>query len=82
MRKVFESHRQEKVGHFHSILEQSGIASMIKNDASASIDGIMPGELILPELWVMEDDDYDRAIEILTPFYEGTAGDGEGSGGA
>ena len=32
---------------------------------------------MLPELWVMEDDEYDKAMEILTPHYEGRAGEEE-----
>ena len=71
MRKIFESHRQEKVGHYQSILESSGICTLIKNDCQAAAEGNFgPADPILPELWVIDDGDYDRAIEILTPLYE------------
>ena len=75
MRKVFESHQQEKVQHYCSILESHEIRAFVKNEASSSIDGVLPGDFILPELWVVDDADYDKAIEILTPYYEGTAGE-------
>ncbi len=70
MRKVFESHKQETVGHYQSILESAGILTLIKNENIASAEGTLPADLILPELWVMRDEDYDKAIEILTPYYE------------
>ena len=77
MRKIFESNQHGKVHHFQSILEANGILSMVRNDNSATLDGNLPGNLMLPELWVMEDDEYDRAMEILTPYYEGRAGEEE-----
>lgn len=80
MRKIFESNQHGKVHHFQSILESHGILSMVRNDHSATLDGNLPGNLMLPELWVMNDEEYDQAMEILTPYYEGTAGeDGDAS---
>ncbi len=69
MRKIYESHRQERVGHFQSILESEGIATLLKNDFLSAADGSFPADVYLPELWVVEDSDYDTAIEILKPFY-------------
>ncbi|NOX99948.1 MAG: DUF2007 domain-containing protein [Verrucomicrobia bacterium] len=70
MKKVFESCEHEKVGLFQSILESSGISSLIKNDCISAAEGTSPLDLVLPELWVMNDLDYQRAIDILTPYYQ------------
>jgi len=70
MRKVFESHEHERVGLFQSILEESGILTLITNDCTAAAEGTFPLDLILPELWVMDDEEYERALEILRPHYE------------
>ncbi len=70
MRKIFESHEQEKVGLFQSILEGAGILSLIKNDCTAAAEGTFSLDPNLPELWVMNAEDYDRAVEMLRPHYE------------
>lgn len=70
MRKIYESHEQERVGHFQSILESAGILTLIKNDCQAAAEGTFPGDPFTPELWVMNDEDYDEAIKILRPLYE------------
>ena len=70
MRKVFESHEQERVGLFQSILEETGILTLMKNDCTAAAEGTFPFDPTMPELWVMNDEDYDKAIEILLPHYE------------
>ncbi|MFK5921792.1 MAG: DUF2007 domain-containing protein [Verrucomicrobiota bacterium] len=71
MRKVFESWKQEKVGFFQSILESNGISTLIKNDCISAAEGTTPLDTVLPELWVMDDCDYQGAIDILTPYYRG-----------
>lgn len=71
MRKIYEDHRYERVGHFQSILEGEGIATLIENEALDHVEGSFPNDLIhLPELWIMNDSNYDRAIEILKPLYD------------
>lgn len=71
MRKIYEDHRYERVGHFQSILESEGIATLIKNEAIDHVEASFPNDLIdLPELWVVDGHDYDRAIGILKPLYD------------
>ena len=69
MKKVFEHIDFSRVGHFQSILENAGIATHIKNVGAAIASGEIPFIQVFPELWVVEDGDYDRAIEILKPYY-------------
>jgi len=53
-----------------SILESEGIQTLLKNEATTQAVGIVPGSDPYPELWVMDDGDYEKAIEILKPLYE------------
>jgi hypothetical protein len=70
MRKIYEHQRLERVGHFQSILESHGILTLLKNEATCQADGIFAGSDPCPELWVMDDDHYEQALEILRPHYE------------
>ncbi len=75
MRQVFTTPRFETVGLYQSILESEGIPTIIRNEHTSGLDGSSPGDIIHPELWVLEDSDFDRAIAILKPLYEGSEGD-------
>lgn len=70
MKKIFEDVHYEIVGQFASILEAEGIEVFIKNDASSTLDGVGFGDIIRPELFVLDDSRYEEALEILTPHYE------------
>ncbi|MDF1740416.1 MAG: DUF2007 domain-containing protein [Verrucomicrobiales bacterium] len=80
MRQVFTTPRFETVGLYQSILENEGIPTMIRNENTSGLDGSSPGDIIHPELWVLEDSDFERAIEILRPLYEGSEGNTGGEG--
>ena len=69
MRKVFEHIEFARVGHYQSILEDAGIATHVKNLGSSGVAGEVPFTQVYPELWVAEDADYDRALELLEPYH-------------
>lgn len=68
MRMVFKSHRQERVGLYQSILESEGMPTLIKNEFSAATAGTYLTDPETPELWVLNDDDYANALELLKPY--------------
>ncbi|MEM8953407.1 MAG: DUF2007 domain-containing protein [Verrucomicrobiota bacterium] len=69
MRKVFESHKLEHVGLSQSILEEAGILTLMKNEHICATEGTFSrSDNVIPELWVMNDGDYERAMELLTAF--------------
>ena len=70
MRKIFEHIEFARVGHYQSILEDAGIATTIKNLGASSGSGEIPFTDVFPELWVVEDTDYDRAIGLLEPYHD------------
>jgi rubrerythrin len=68
MRKIYEHIEYARVGHFQTILEEAGIPTLVKNlDASVGA-GEIPFTEVFPELWVVEDADYDRALALLESY--------------
>ncbi len=69
MKKVTTTADRVMINHYKNILESEGIACRIRNDHLGSIVGEMPFTEAWPELWVVNDLDYDRAKQLV----EGTA---------
>ncbi|GAA5483492.1 DUF2007 domain-containing protein [Haloferula sargassicola] len=71
MKKVYDNIEFARVGHFQSILESEGIATLLKNEAMSSVFRGSAGLYDLaPELWAVNDDDYERAAALLEPLLE------------
>ena len=54
-----------EVESFKEVLEQEGITCMIKNQQGSSLAGEVPFAEVFPELWVINNNDYSDAQEIL-----------------
>ena len=65
MKKVFVSQSLVEVESLKEILEQAGIPNNIKNQTTSMLAGEVPFAEVFPELWVLEDADYERAKELL-----------------
>ena len=63
MRQVYTSQDSSQVGYYKSILDEAGIASFIRNENSNNPE--MAGADFFPALCVIEDADYDKAIDLL-----------------
>ena len=59
------------INHYRNILASEGIPAEIRNQHLGSIVGDMPFVEVWPELWVVNDLDYDRAKQLI----DGTAYD-------
>lgn len=67
MRKLFDNPDSTKTGYYQSILEEAGIPTFFR-DTGAQL-GL--SEIALPaELWVVNDEDYERAIDVLEPYVQ------------
>ena len=65
MRQLFVHMDYSRVGHLQSVLEESGIATYVKNkDASIGM-GEIPYFEVWPELWVLNEEDYPKAQRIV-----------------
>lgn len=65
MRKLTSSESLITINHYKNILESEGIASRIKNEHLGSIVGELPFVEVWPELWVINDLDFDRAKQLI-----------------
>ena len=65
MIKVFEDFDLTRVGHVQSALAAAGIRTLLKNQFMSSVMGEIPFVEITPELWILEDDDLERAQDLI-----------------
>lgn len=70
MRMIFKSHQSEKVGLYQSILESEGIPTLIKNEFISASVGTFLTDPEAPELWILDDLQYDAALDLLKSYSE------------
>ena len=71
MKKLTSAPTLVTIHHYKNILDAEGIRSEIRNQHFGSILGEMPFTDTWPQLWVVNDLDYDRAKQLI----DGTAYD-------
>ncbi len=65
MKKVFVSQSLVEVEMRKERLEQAGIHCMIKNQRVSGLAGEIPFAEVFPEVWVLDDQDFDRASQLI-----------------
>ena len=65
MIKVFEDFDIALVGHFQSVLESNDIPTFMKNQFGTSGAGELPFVEVIPQLWVLDDSDEERARKFI-----------------
>ena len=70
MKKLTSADSLITINHFRNLLTSEGIPTEIRNEHLGSIMGEMPFVETWPELWVINDLDYDRATELITAVGE------------
>ena len=65
MIKVFENFDFSRVGQMQSLLESHGIRTFIRNQYGSSVMGEVPFVEVVPQLFVLRNQDVERAIELL-----------------
>lgn len=65
MKRLASHESLAHLGHLKNVLEQSGIRCLIKNEQLSGALGEIPFLECLPELWVVRDEDADRAEALL-----------------
>ncbi|KAA1189986.1 DUF2007 domain-containing protein [Pseudohalioglobus sediminis] len=65
MKLVYTSENRFLVGNARNILAAKGIDVTLRNEHAASALGELPAFEAWPELWVVNDEDYDTACEAL-----------------
>ena len=69
MIKVFEDFDIVLVGHYQSILESNGIDTFMKNQFGTSGAGELPFVEVIPQLWVLNENDAGRARELIRELH-------------
>ncbi len=65
MKKIFASQNITLIGFYKALLEDNGIAAIVKNYYLTSGVGDLPPNECVPELWIIEDDKWEEAKELL-----------------
>jgi hypothetical protein len=65
MKRLFSSPDSAEVGLIRSRLEAAGIACEIRNE---HLSPAMPGAPFYPELWVLQDEQFAEASELLAAW--------------
>lgn len=68
---VFEDFDFSRVGQMQSLLESHGIRTFIRNQYGSSVMGEVPFVEVVPQLFVLERKDVQRALELLRPALAG-----------
>ena len=66
MKRVFGSFNQTAVYHARNLLEGAGIEVLVRNAALSSAMGELPPAECEAQLWVLNDADAPRAVELLS----------------
>ncbi len=68
MKKVTAIDSLVTVSHYKNLLESEGIPAFIRNEHLGSIVGKIPFQDAWPQLWVQNDLDYDRAVQLIDKY--------------
>ncbi|MBS34318.1 MAG: hypothetical protein CMO26_00170 [Thiotrichales bacterium] len=66
MKKIYSSQLLPMVGHLRNVLEAHGIECLVKNEFGSSGMGELPPIEVWPELWVLDDRQFDEAVSIVS----------------
>lgn len=69
MIKVFEDFDITLVGHYQSVLESNDIPTYMKNRFGTSGAGELPFIEVIPQLWVLNESDIERARDLIQELH-------------
>lgn len=73
MKRVASHESLAYLGHLKNVLEQSGIACLLRNEQLSGALGEIPFLECLPELWVVRDEQLPAAESLLKELRESAA---------
>ena len=65
MKKVTSADSLVTINHYRNLLISEGIPAFLRNEHFGSIMGEVPFQEVWPELWVINEMDYDRAKQLI-----------------
>ena len=72
MRKVYASDNRIIVGHVHQVLGHHGIPCIVRNEFLGGGAGELPVNETWPEIWLVDDRDFERARALIEAVVETT----------
>lgn len=66
MKKLESTESLVMINHWKNILESEGIACELRNEHLGSVLGEVPFIEVWPELWIINDLDFDRAKQLIS----------------
>lgn len=66
MKKLTSADSLITINHYKNLLESEGIPTVIRNEHLSSILGEMPFTEVWPQLWVVNNLDHDRALQLIS----------------
>ena len=73
MKRVATHELLAEIGHLKNVLEQAGIPCLVRNEQLSGGLGEIPFIDCFPELWVVRDDDLERARALVDQQRRGAA---------
>jgi hypothetical protein len=65
VKKLTSIHSIVTANHYRNLLVSEGIPAVVRNEHFGSIMGEIPFQDVWPELWIENDLDYDRALQLI-----------------
>ena len=65
MRKVYTSDNSAIIGHLRQVLEGHAVRCVVRNDFLLGGAGELPVNETWPEIWIVDDEDFDRARALV-----------------
>jgi hypothetical protein len=75
MKRVYTAPTVTEAHLVKGVLENEGIRSIVKNEHLSGLAGEIPAMEAWPEVWVLDDNEAERAESILTRFRDGGPAD-------
>jgi hypothetical protein len=65
LKRVYSSFNLAAVHHARNVLEAEGIRAVVKNEFLSSAMGDLPPAECQAEVWVLRDEDAERAVKVI-----------------
>lgn len=65
MKEIYTHHDFTRVGFLRSVLEEARIPCFIRNEHTHAVFNGIPSPIFYPVLCVTDDDDFDRAMQLV-----------------
>ncbi|MCY4642886.1 MAG: DUF2007 domain-containing protein [Gammaproteobacteria bacterium] len=72
MERIYSEPSPVFIYHIKDLLEEKGIATIIKNELLAGAVGELPPTEVWPELWVVDNEDKEVAEKLVDDFIQST----------